>query len=96
MFQAEQTQDELRPLRAFVGALNGYLGPDQSYAGTDSSAANPPRQFAVYGPQGTSLEGTQTQVAPAPAAAAAQQQQLLLIGAGLVAGYVLLKLLKAV
>lgn len=66
MLSAEQSQDELRPVRAFVGLLNGWLGSDQSMASQDAYAANPPRQFVTLGPQGISLEGTQTQVA-APA-----------------------------
>ncbi|HEX7890298.1 MAG TPA: hypothetical protein VF522_13135 [Ramlibacter sp.] len=81
----EQDQDALRPLRAFVGAVNGWLGGtgDQSYAGTDGQAVNPPRQFMTLGPQGISLEGTQTQVA-APASAGFNIPPIALVfGAGL-------------
>lgn len=55
---ASQQQDVLRPIRMFVGALQGALGSDQSYASTDASVYNPPRQFVVVGPQGqTAVEG---------------------------------------
>ena len=53
---AEQDQDALRVLRAFVGAVAGYTG-DQSYAATDSGMSNPPGQFVTLGPQGTQTEG---------------------------------------
>lgn len=55
-----ETQDELRPLRMFVGAAAGLLqASDQSYANQDFYAANWPRQgYASIGPYGSSLEGT--------------------------------------
>jgi hypothetical protein len=51
-----QAQDSMRPLRLFVGALNGALN-DQSYAGQDSAVYNPPNQFTVVGPYGTGVDG---------------------------------------
>lgn len=54
---AAQQQDQLRPLRQFISALNTSLSSDQSYAGVDGNVNNPPRQFQVVGPTGTSVEG---------------------------------------
>lgn len=64
----EQEQDGLRVVRAFVGAMQGYLGPDQSYGYQDGGAGlySPPRQFTVIGPQGVAIEG-QPIIAAAPA-----------------------------
>jgi hypothetical protein len=84
-----EAQDQLRPLRAFVGAMNGWLGSDQSMAGQDASASNPPRQFVTLGPQGVSLEGTQTS-APAAAGGLGFVLQPWMIAAGLAAGAFLL------
>lgn len=92
MFAAdqEQDQDNLRVLRTFVGALNGFMGGnDQSYAGQDASASNPPRQFVVLGPQGASLEGTQTQVATASGGLVLSPALLLVGGLVLVVGVAL-------
>lgn len=64
VYEQEQQQDGLRVVRAFVGALNGYMG-DQSYAGQDGYTVNTPRQFMVIGPQGVAVEGTPV-IAQAP------------------------------
>jgi hypothetical protein len=60
MFVSEETaagqQDALRPLRAFISAVNAGLN-DQSYAGADGYAYNRPFQFSSVGPYGTSVEG---------------------------------------
>lgn len=62
--QLVEQQDDLRVVRAFVGALNGYLG-DQSYARQDGYSANVPGQFMTIGPQGVAVEGTPV-IAQAP------------------------------
>lgn len=55
---ATQTQDALRSLRQFVGAFQAGLGSDQSMAGTDASASNPPGQFSAVGMNGAvAVEG---------------------------------------
>jgi hypothetical protein len=37
--------------------LQQVVGSDQSFAGTDASVYNPPRQFVVIGPNGAAVEG---------------------------------------
>lgn len=54
-----ETQDNMRPLRMFVGAAAGLLAAsDQSYANQDYYAANVPRQYYSMGPNGMSIEGS--------------------------------------
>ena len=50
-------QDDLRPVRMFVGALQGALAADQSIVGADAYAWNVPGQYQVIGPYGYSIEG---------------------------------------
>jgi hypothetical protein len=46
----QREDDDLRAVRQFVGIFNGILNQDQTYAGTDGIAANPPGQYIVYSP----------------------------------------------
>mgnify|MGYP001373244441 CR=1 FL=1 len=55
--QLARAQDDLRPVRMFVGALQGALAADQSIVGMDGYAFNVPGQYQVIGPYGYSLEG---------------------------------------
>lgn len=50
------TNQDLYTLRSFVGGLNAALN-DQSYAGVDAVAYNPPNQFVSVGPYSTSVDG---------------------------------------
>ena len=50
-----RTQDDLRPFRMFVGALQGALTADQSIYGTDPYAWNMPGRYQVIGPTGVAL-----------------------------------------
>lgn len=53
------TQDSLRPVRMFIGALTGALaGSDQSPAWQDGVAYAPPYRYQNVGPYGYSVEGT--------------------------------------
>jgi len=54
-----QAQDELRPFRMFVGAINGALAGtvDQSWAGIDGYSGNAPYRYQTVGPYGTAVEG---------------------------------------
>jgi len=53
------SQDALRPLRTFVGALTGALqGADQANAMADGYAWNTPGRFQSVGPYGVAMEGT--------------------------------------
>ena len=53
-------QDNLRPLRLFVGAASGLLAAsDQTYVNQDAAAVNLPRQYYTIGASGaSSIEGT--------------------------------------
>jgi hypothetical protein len=57
MDTSTQIQDDLRPLRMFVGALQGALAGDQSVYGMDAYAWSVPGQYQVIGPTGVGLEG---------------------------------------
>lgn len=50
-------QDELRPLRMFVGAISAALGTDQTYAETDNNVSSRPGQYQSVSPYGVSVEG---------------------------------------
>lgn len=52
-----QAQDDLRPFRMFVGAIQGALASDQSIVGADAYAWNIPGGYQVIGPNGIGLEG---------------------------------------
>lgn len=53
------SQDALRPLRTFVGALTGALqGADQANAMADGYAWNTPGRYQSVGPYGVAMEGT--------------------------------------
>jgi hypothetical protein len=85
-----QQADNLRPLRAFVGALQGYLGTDQTYANQDNVAVNPPLQYQVIGPNGqVGQEGRP--VSNAQPLAMLGSPVVLLIGVAIVAVLVLRK-----
>ena len=61
---AAQTQDDLRPFRMFVGALQGALASDQSLIGADGYAYNIPGRYTVLGPTGIGLEGRPISTTP--------------------------------
>ncbi|MBN8506133.1 MAG: hypothetical protein J0L58_16840 [Burkholderiales bacterium] len=88
--QLAAAQDNLRPLRNFVGFLSGAVN-DQSWAGSDGYAVSPPGQFySQTAAGGVAIEGR-----PALLVAPGGQQGgipplFLLAGAALVA-YLLLK-----
>lgn len=50
-------QDALRPARNFINTLAGLVN-EQSYAGTDGYAVNPPMQYQIVGNTGNAIEGT--------------------------------------
>jgi len=52
-----RSQDDLRPFRMFVGALQGALTADQSLYGADPYAFNVPGRYQVIGPTGVGMEG---------------------------------------
>lgn len=85
-----QQADNLRPLRAFVGALQGYLGTDQTYANQDNVAVNQPLQYQKIGPSGqVGQEGRA--VSNAQPMAILTSPVVLLLGVALVAVLVLRK-----
>lgn len=84
-----QAQDEQRTARAFIGFLSDAFGSDQSLAGTDGYAVNPPRQYESIGPGGlVGVEGVAKSNAQGAASLAASP--LLLVALG-IAAFVVLK-----
>lgn len=76
------TNQDLYTLRSFVGGLNAALN-DQSYAGVDAVAYNPPSQFLSVGPYGASVEGQPVGVTHSGALRISPGMTLILLGAGL-------------
>lgn len=79
-----QAQDELRPFRMFVGALNGAVmgSLDQSYAGYDGGAWNTPYRYQTVGPYGVSVEGAGMPIAATQGGGLYVSPMVVLLGLG--------------
>lgn len=55
--QITSAQDDLRPFRMFVGAIQGAMAADQSIVGLDAYSWNVPGGYQVIGPTGVGVEG---------------------------------------
>jgi len=77
-------QDDLRPIRMFVGALSGALigSNDQSVVGVDAYSYNQPYQYQTVGPWGTSVEGAGVPIAATAGGGLYISPMLVLIGIG--------------
>lgn len=82
-----QQQDEQRTARAFVSFLSTAFGVEQSTAGQDGTPYNLPRQYQSIGPTGVAVEGFP--VSTTQAGGVILSPGLLLVAAGLAAGYFL-------
>lgn len=82
-----QQQDEQRTARAFVSFLSTAFGVEQSTAGQDGNIYNAPRQYQSIGPNGVGVEGYP--VSTTQSGAVVLSPGLLLLAAGLAAGYFL-------
>lgn len=84
-------QDSLRSVRSFVSGLSGGT-QDQTWAGEDGLAINAPYQYTVRGGSGVyAVEGAAATVGQPQTVAGVPVSTLLLIGAALVAAYVVMR-----
>jgi hypothetical protein len=80
-------QDEQRTARAFIGFLSTAFGVDQSTAGQDGYIYNQPTGYQSIGPTGVAMEGLP--ISTTQGGAVVLSPGLLLLAAGLAAGYFL-------
>lgn len=75
--------DQNRVARAFVSFVSSAMGNDQTYAGTDGYAVNPPRQYQTIGPGGlVGIEGTSSSNGQKSVSVTATPFVFLLLAAG--------------
>jgi hypothetical protein len=88
-----QQQDALRPVRMFVGALQGALigSNDQSVVGVDAYSYNNPYQYQSVGPWGASVEGSGVPITATPGGGVYISPMVVLIGIGAAAAFLLKK-----
>lgn len=84
-------QDSLRSVRNFVSGLSGGT-QDQTWAGEDGLAINAPYQYTVRGTNGAyAVEGAGATVGQQATVAGVPVTTALLIGAALVAAYLVMR-----
>lgn len=87
-----EQQDEMRPLRMFVGALTGALnGANQTYAGSDMYAVNGTYRYQSVGPYGVAIEGAGYPISTTAGGGLYISPMVVLIGFGAVAMLLLKK-----